>query len=1061
MVQVFLHCFCVFVDLKKMSTYRKFFIRNILYRSKSRSVSLLVLYLILSTTSLTAQQFAGGNGTPGNPFLIANVTHLQNIRDVSNTAHFRLINDIDASATATWNSGQGYNPTGWWGGVLDGDGYTVTGLTINRPGNSNTAIFSSIGSGAEVKNIRFENASIVGGSRTGIVAGTLAGTIINVYATGSSSGTNRTGGLAGQVDGGGIISGSTVNMTITGSSDFTGGITGFLNSNGNLSGARFSGSVSGTSYVGGLTGQMNSGSEISGCTFDGAVTGTGDHVGGIAGHVNNGTVSDCAATGSVTGNNRVGGLVGHNAFGGGVITGSNASMIVTGNLNVGGLVGYNQDALIELSYSSGAVTGNENVGGLAGLSQWSSAMIRLCFSESDVTGSGGSRDQIGGLVGNLNQGTVENCYARGSVTGNNRVGGLVGQVDGSGKVINSFSAGAVTGDGGQTGGLIGRRAPAGTITSSFWDTQTSGMSSSEGGLGRTTAQMTDQTLFQNAGWDFTNTWTIDPALNNGYPFLIALSGAFQLVWTGQIDTVWEKSGNWSLNRVPEFTDNIIIPNVASKPLLSSAATIRNLSVQPNASLSIAHNGALTVLQSLNNNAGNSGLIILSDSLGTGSLIHNAINVAATFKRYVPGQPEAWHTLSSPMTAQNIAPEFTPSGTYGDGTGYDLYHWHEPDTSWIYYNHPAAWNTSHGHLHFIPGRGYLVAYQDTNPTFSFQGILNNGNVTIPLTRSTGTSYEFGYNLTGNPYPSSIDWKATTGWDRSALEQSAGGYNIYIWNDTALNYGVYNSASAGDAGTLGTSRYIAPTQGFFVKAAQSGNLSFSNEIRVHNGSGNWMKGSRGNSNHLSLSVTANNLNGSDQVLIEFGHEEAEGGAVKKFSFIPSAPSLYIPKKGTAYSLRLLSHTGDHPAIPVSFLAPVPGQYTLTAEFDKTTFSSVYLEDLKTGTSHNLLLHSSYSFQSSHNDHPDRFVIRFTEGGWPNPHLPLPAHFHTAEKTLYADLRLLDPGTIYQLKVIDPAGRVVYTLHMRGGRANAIALNHLSGIFVVRLTGPEEVWSGKLFW
>ena len=92
------------------------------------------------------------------------------------------------------------------------------------------------------------------------------------------------------------------------------------------------------------------------------------------------------------------------------------------------------------------------------------------------------------------------------------------------------------------------------------------------------------------------------------------------------------------------------------------------------------------------------------------------------------------------------------------------------------------------------------------------------MSVPVTKTTGVGAVFGSNQLGNPYPSSIDWKAG-GWNRNSLQQTAGGYSVWIWNDTAYNYGVYNSAAIGDMGTLGVTRYIAPTQGFFVQAAQN--------------------------------------------------------------------------------------------------------------------------------------------------------------------------------------------------------------------------------------------------
>jgi hypothetical protein len=59
----------------------------------------------------------------------------------------------------------------------------------------------------------------------------------------------------------------------------------------------------------------------------------------------------------------------------------------------------------------------------------------------------------------------------------------------------------------------------GEVSNSFWDVNTSGVTSSSGGVGRTTAQMKSQSTYESAGWDFVETWDIDPAINNGYPYL--------------------------------------------------------------------------------------------------------------------------------------------------------------------------------------------------------------------------------------------------------------------------------------------------------------------------------------------------------------------------------------------------------------------------------------------------------------------------------------------------------------------------------------------------------------
>jgi len=55
--------------------------------------------------------FAGGNGTIQNPYQISNVTQLQNM-SANLSAHYMLVNDINASVTSGWNLGAGFDPIG-------------------------------------------------------------------------------------------------------------------------------------------------------------------------------------------------------------------------------------------------------------------------------------------------------------------------------------------------------------------------------------------------------------------------------------------------------------------------------------------------------------------------------------------------------------------------------------------------------------------------------------------------------------------------------------------------------------------------------------------------------------------------------------------------------------------------------------------------------------------------------------------------------------------------------------------------------------------------------------
>lgn len=537
------------------------------------------------------------------------------------------------------------------------------------------------------------------------------------------------------------------------------------------------------------------------------------------------------------------------------------------------------------------------------------------------------------------------------------------------------------------------------------------------------------------------------------------------VWTGSIDSDWNKHGNWSKPELPEESSFVIIPISINDPeIISSDVTILDLEIQPGASLAIGATSTLSVLNQLSNYSGESGLLIKSSNLGTGSLMHYSSNTPATFQRYISGEPEAWHLLSSPVSNQGISGEFTPTGgtgSYGDGTRYDFYTWFETDTSWVYLlntQSPPTWNEVHSSTDFVPGKGYLVAYLDENPTKNFAGILNEGPLNLAITKAAGTGSEFGANLVGNPYPSSIDWKALTGWSRNDLELSNGGYDIWIWNNTAFNYGIFNSASVSDEGTLGVKRYIAPTQGFFVKSAVvSGILGMTNDVRIHNDAGNWLKVSKGFGDALHLIVKSIDGFGYDEVMLEFNQPKSASGSPKKFSFIKKAPSLFIPKNGQNYSLQLLGKSAEYPVIPIAFKAGEKGTYSIEAVYPTGLFDMLELHDKQTGIIHDLKNDPSYTFQASTKDKPGRFFLQFVAGDFPDPHQAIPGSIHAYNQQIQIDLRLAEG--VFAFELYDLSGRKIRSEVINGGTITNIP-HRSKGLYIARILGDRGSLSRKIF-
>jgi len=353
---------------------------------------------------------------------------LDAIRDELSSCYL-LMNDLDSTtagyeelAGPTANGGNGWDPVGniresgdRLTGTLDGQGYEIRGLSINRPGEDDVGLFGAVGWEGIVEDIGVVNSTVTGRNEVGSLAGFNEGTLSNSYATGTVVGNFTVGGLVGwsgmEWNNNGTVSNSYFTGNVTGYNDIVGGLVG-----------RSWGTVSNSYATGDVSGNFA--------------------VGSLVGFIEQGNVSDSYSAGSVTGEEAVGGLVG---FSYGNVSNSYSTGSVTGDRFIGGLVGCSQGSANN-SYSSADVSGNNLTGGLVGLNQGA-------VSNSYASGSVAGNDHVGGLVGwNYDHATVSNSYSRGTVTGTSFVGGLVGENAHTSSVSNSFwdteTSGQSTSDGG-------------------------------------------------------------------------------------------------------------------------------------------------------------------------------------------------------------------------------------------------------------------------------------------------------------------------------------------------------------------------------------------------------------------------------------------------------------------------------------------------------------------------------------------------------------------------------------------------------------------------------------
>ncbi len=433
-----------------------------------------------------------------------------------------LLNNIDASGTASWNSGAGFVPIGSnaapYSATFNGMGHTVNGLTINTPTVAYVGLFGEMGT-ATLENVGVTNAQISGAYDVGGLVGSTNGAgsnISDVYVSGAitSSGFESVGGITGYNSGTITNAYSTANVNAAANVTYVGGLVGY--NIGTINEAYSSGLVNagaGSTNVGGLVGfnghtvvnsfwdTTTSGqTSSSGGTGETTATllnastylGAGWSIGTdptadtwviltgqtrpmlgmeysttitnahqlqlidlnattlatgytVANNIDaTGTSNASDVWGTSTTNGGAGfvpigttpaGYTGTFNGQGNVIDGLYINAPGATGVGLFGTVG-SVGRINQVDLTNVQVSGMISVGGLVGAN---TGIVSNSYSSGTITsGSGGF--YVGGLVGDNEDGTINNSYSSAAVSGFNIVGGLAGY-DRNSSVSNSYSTG--------------------------------------------------------------------------------------------------------------------------------------------------------------------------------------------------------------------------------------------------------------------------------------------------------------------------------------------------------------------------------------------------------------------------------------------------------------------------------------------------------------------------------------------------------------------------------------------------------------------------------------------
>lgn len=284
--------------------------------------------------------------------------------------NYRLKADLNLKDTPFNGIGSADQP---FTGMFDGQGHTISHVTVNAPEGENAGFFNVI-KGATIRDLKLVDVEITGKTNVG-----------------------------------GLVGSARVQLD---SSDLSKNVANLIG------GCSVSGTVTGTKNVGGLVG-LNEGktdpqtlfsiaSAVDKCAASVTVNGK-EKTGGLVGK-NGGTITKSSSGGTVKGDTTTGGLAGDSS---GDIYDSHTSCTVAGSSHTGGFVGFS-DGAVKNCYSIGGVSGTDYTGGFAGVISRAENVVsagQVTIVGTPTQGyNGGFAGKLYGMVAGLdNQITVKNA----------------------------------------------------------------------------------------------------------------------------------------------------------------------------------------------------------------------------------------------------------------------------------------------------------------------------------------------------------------------------------------------------------------------------------------------------------------------------------------------------------------------------------------------------------------------------------------------------------------------------------------------------------------------------
>lgn len=596
------------------------------------------------------------------------------------------------------------------------------------------------------------------------------------------------------------------------------------------------------------------------------------------------------------------------------------------------------------------------------------------------------------------------------------------------------------------------------------------------------------------------------------------------VWTGNSSTSWNTSTNWLGNLLPDSTMNIIIPEgLSNYPIVNSGNyNIKRLTMENGSYLTLnnttlniygrvvpygtstlsAATGTLAFYSSskvyipgsflLNNTLGSismnasgglefqdtvkikgyidlvKGAITTNDFLqlksdatqtaaiypsGTGTLIGTTVFM----ERYLP-YAYGYHYISTPFqnsTVNDLSPFVSLTDTFPKLYSYDESQ--ATSTGW------TSYTTTTNPISPLLGYAANFGNQLSPVTIQLSGSLNNNTVGPITLYNHNNTYTQGFNLVGNPYPSPINWNASSGWTKTNIDNAVYYFNPGTTDQYSGSYSSYVNGVSSD----GVANNIIPSmQGFFVHVTNgtypvTGSLTVNNNARLNNLTATYHKTTQSTS-LIRLAGKLDNDTITDYAVLYVDDEatdnfDIEKDALKIKNSADNIPNIaFLKIDGTECSILSMQDKSRYEmTIPVI----VTVENNSVVEFfakDITNVNSgkkVFFIDADQHSFCNLSDQQSYKIPLNKGTYKNRFFISLSENETPSVSGYNELNTYLYQDNLYVNLNYVT-GEAGEIMLYNTLGQIVLKESLNGSGMHILPLPYMAnGVYIATFVSEKD--------